>query len=181
MTSPSRLGDLAMSRCVQATSGLIAPAPCFDVSLLSPRAVLRKGGSLLQHLARVGKWQSQHCHTPVNYFNNNGITEDTEAVRASSALAQPNRLRVFRALVVAGRDGLTPGVLADQFNVAPATLSSHLKELMYAGLMSQTRDGRNLIYRASFDHMNALLAFLTSNCCEGQPCELDTSTISCNC
>ena len=107
--------------------------------------------------------------------------ENNDAVQALGALAQPHRLRAFRALVVAGRAGLTPGSMVEQLDIAPATLSFHLKELVFAGLVSQARDGRNLVYRASFDRMNALLGFLTSHCCEGQPCELDASTTPCNC
>ncbi|MBU2284906.1 MAG: helix-turn-helix domain-containing protein, partial [Gammaproteobacteria bacterium] len=97
-----------------------------------------------------------------------------------AALAQPVRLRVFRALVVAGPAGLTPGVLSEQLEVAPTSLSFHLKELTHAGLVSQERDGRNLIYRASFDRMNALLGYLTENCCEGQAC-LAQGAIACPC
>ena len=82
-------------------------------------------------------------------------------------------------MVVAGKAGRTPGQLSERLDIAAATLSFHLKELLFAGMVTQSRDGRNLIYRASFDRMNDLLAFLTSNCCEGQPCELDTP--SCNC
>lgn len=87
------------------------------------------------------------------------------------------RLRVFRKLVVAGADGLTPGVLAGQLEVPAATLSFHLKELLHAGLVSQERASRNLIYRANFEQMNDLLGFLTENCCGGQPC--GPSTTSC--
>lgn len=90
-----------------------------------------------------------------------------------------HRLKALRALVVAGRTGLTPGVLNEQLGISPASMSFHLKELLFAGLVSQTRDGRHLIYRASLDRMNELMGFLTSNCCEGQPCELEAP--SCNC
>ena len=62
---------------------------------------------------------------------------------------------------------MTPGVLATSLNVAPNTLSFHLKELVHADLVTQERLGRNLIYRARFDHMNAILAYLTLNCCQG--------------
>ena len=96
--------------------------------------------------------------------------QENDVVRALAALAQEVRLRVFRALVVAGPAGLTPGDLSTQLEVAPNTLSFHLKELSHAGLISQERQGRNLIYRAAFDTMNALLAYLTENCCEGQAC-----------
>ena len=96
--------------------------------------------------------------------------EDVDVVKALAALAQTHRLRAFRALVVAGPDGLTPGVLVEQLDIPANTLSFHLKELAGAGLITQTRDGRNLIYRAAFDRMNALLGFLTANCCEGAAC-----------
>ena len=91
-------------------------------------------------------------------------------VRHLAALAQEVRLRVFRALVVAGESGLTPGTLAEQLNVAPNTLSFHLKELSHSGLITQERQGRNLVYRASFAAMNELLGYLTENCCQGATC-----------
>ncbi len=98
---------------------------------------------------------------------------EAAAVKALAALAQPQRLRAFRALVVAGPDGLTPGVMAEKLGVAPSALSFHLKELAYSGLVSSEARGRNLIYRASFTHMNALLGYLTEHCCQGQPCDAD--------
>jgi DNA-binding transcriptional ArsR family regulator len=105
---------------------------------------------------------------------------ETDTVRALAALAQEVRLRVFRALVMAGNDGLTPSALSEQLNVAPNTLSFHLKELTHADLVSQERQGRNLIYRASFDTMNALLGYLTENCCQGASC-LTPEAASCEC
>ncbi|GAB2581558.1 helix-turn-helix domain-containing protein [Ramlibacter solisilvae] len=96
--------------------------------------------------------------------------EETNVIASLLALAQPMRLRVFRELVVAGGAGLTPGVLAEHLEVPPATLSFHLKELLHAGLVTQERAGRNLIYRANFEQMNGLLGFLTENCCQGEPC-----------
>lgn len=105
--------------------------------------------------------------------------EEHSIIRQLGALAQPHRLRIFRALVVAGPAGLTPGTLAEQLELAAATLSFHLKELTGSGLITQTRDGRSLIYRADFSQMNQLLAYLTANCCEGQPCELSCAPASC--
>jgi DNA-binding transcriptional ArsR family regulator len=104
--------------------------------------------------------------------------DESSAVKALAALAQAQRLRVFRALVVAGPDGLTPGVMAEQLAVAPSALSFHLKELAYSGLVSSEPRGRNLIYRASIGHMNALLAYLTEHCCEGQACS-PAASITC--
>jgi DNA-binding transcriptional ArsR family regulator len=88
-----------------------------------------------------------------------------------AALAQTMRLRVFRALVGAGPQGMTPGALASVLGVPGSTLSFHLKELAHAGLVSQERDGRNLIYRPSLDRMNELLAYLSAHCCQGAGCE----------
>lgn len=105
---------------------------------------------------------------------------EIDVVRALAALAQEVRLRVFRALVVAGNDGLTPGVLAAQLAVAPNTLSFHLKELVHSGLVSQERQGRNLVYRASFATMNDLLSYLTESCCQGAAC-LSPAATTCDC
>ena len=108
--------------------------------------------------------------TTTPFLVNAGL-EETAAVKALAALAQAQRLRAFRALVVAGPEGLTPGVMAERLKVAPSALSFHLKELSHAGLVSSEARGRNLIYRASFAHMNALLVYLTEHCCQGQPCD----------
>ena len=107
--------------------------------------------------------------------------EEKDVVKALAALAQPNRLQVFRSLVVAGQEGSTPGELGEYLGVPNATLSFHLKELMNAGLISQERNGRNLIYRVVFGQMNGVLAYLTENCCRGAEDCLDASATSCNC
>lgn len=106
--------------------------------------------------------------------------EENIVIRSLAALAHNLRLRVFRMLVVAGPEGLTPGAIAEQLDVPGATLSFHLKELMHAQLVTQERDGRNLIYRAEFEHMNTLLGFLTENCCQGEAC-LNTTPTACKC
>ena len=106
--------------------------------------------------------------------------EENDVVRALAALAHELRLRVFRMLVVAGPGGLTPGSMAEQLEIPKATLSFHLKELTHAGLISQERDGRSLIYRAAYGQMNAVLGFLTENCCQGQAC-LEPRVDSCKC
>jgi ArsR family transcriptional regulator, arsenate/arsenite/antimonite-responsive transcriptional repressor len=107
--------------------------------------------------------------------------EEKEVVHSLAALAQAARLQVFRALVVAGPQGMTPGSLAETLEVPASTLSFHLKELMHAGMISQQRDGRNLIYRASFERMNELLAYLTAHCCQGQQCLASTAPIRPHC
>ena len=98
------------------------------------------------------------------------LISESLAVKSLAALAQAQRLRAFRALVVAGSDGLTPGVMAEQLDIAASALSFHLKELVHSGLASCEPRGRNLIYRANFEHMGALLAYLTEHCCQGQDC-----------
>lgn len=104
--------------------------------------------------------------------------QDADAVKALTAMAHPLRLKVFRALVVVGREGLTPGTIADALGVPAATLSFHLKELVQAGLVTQERASRHLIYRAAYGQMNGLLAYLTENCCQGAEC-FDAAAVSC--
>jgi DNA-binding transcriptional ArsR family regulator len=105
---------------------------------------------------------------------------EQEVVRALGALAQQSRLQIFRKLVVAGERGMTPSQLTEDLGVPGTGLSFHLKELSHAGLISQQRDGRNLIYRAAFATMNDVLAYLTLNCCEGQACELVDVATACS-
>lgn len=108
--------------------------------------------------------------------------EKKAVIQALAALAQSSRLDAFRALVVAGPAGLTPGVLAEQLGVSASSLSFHLKELTHAGLIGAEREGRHLIYRAEFAHMNALLAYLTENCCQGGQCApAETAAVGCAC
>lgn len=105
--------------------------------------------------------------------------EIDEAVAALAAIAQETRLAVFRALVVAGPEGLSAGRIADALAVAPATLSFHLKELDRAGLVRSRQDGRYVIYAAHFEQMNALLGFLTANCCRGTVDECAPAAVCC--
>ena len=107
--------------------------------------------------------------------------EESDVITALAALAQPARLRVFRALVVAGPRGMTPGALAEALEVPASTLSFHLKELMHAGLTTQQRDGRSLIYRAAFEQMNGLMGYLTANCCAGERCIEATAPMCTSC
>src|ERR1043165_1991278 len=93
--------------------------------------------------------------------------EKTNALAALAALAQDNRLDVFRLLVRAGDKGMPAGAVASALDLAPNTLSFHFDRLRQAGLVSCTREGRSLIYAAKYDTMNGLLAYLTENCCEG--------------
>jgi DNA-binding transcriptional ArsR family regulator len=96
--------------------------------------------------------------------------EEKTAVASLAALAQAMRLRIFRALIGAGPQGMTPGSLAATLDLPASTLSFHLKELTHAGLVSQERDGRNLIYRPEIAQMDALMDYLSAHCCHGAPC-----------
>ena len=107
--------------------------------------------------------------------------DESDVVRALAALAQPVRLQVFRALVVTGDAGLTPGAMAEGLGIPQNTLSFHLKELAHAGLVTQERASRNIIYRAAYDRMNALLGYLTENCCQGAACAVPAADAACNC
>ncbi len=104
--------------------------------------------------------------------------ETSSAVLALGALAQENRLDVFRLLVQAGPDGMAAGDIAERLGIAPPTLSFHLAQLRQAGLLHMRRDGRSLIYSANYDGMNALMGFLTENCCGGQSCRAAPSSSS---
>lgn len=104
---------------------------------------------------------------------------EAEVVKALAALAQPVRLQVFRALVIAGPQGMTPSTMAEGLGIAASSLSFHLKELANAGLVTQERASRNLIYRAAFDRMNGVLGYLTQNCCEGGACEVEAGRLAC--
>jgi ArsR family transcriptional regulator, arsenate/arsenite/antimonite-responsive transcriptional repressor len=106
--------------------------------------------------------------------------DESIVVRSLSALAQPLRLQVFRALVVAGPSGLTPGALVEALGVPATSLSFHLKELTTSGLVTQERQSRHLIYRAAFERMNELIGYLTENCCQGEAC-LPAAEGACQC
>jgi DNA-binding transcriptional ArsR family regulator len=100
-----------------------------------------------------------------------------EAVKALSSLAHETRLGIFRLLVQAGSSGLSVGQINDAVQVAAPTLSFHLKELAHAGLVSNRHEGRFIYYQANYASMDELLAYLTDNCCRGEPC---LSAQSCN-
>src|SRR5262247_4403009 len=95
--------------------------------------------------------------------------EKMDAIAALAALAQENRLDVYRLLVQAGQDGMAAGEVASALGIAPNTLSFHFDRLRHAGLVSVTRHGRSLIYAARYETMNDLLGYLTENCCGGKP------------
>ncbi len=95
--------------------------------------------------------------------------EKSLAIAALAALAQENRLDVFRLLMEAGPDGLPAGDVAATLGLAPNTLTFHFDRLRIAGLIAVRREGRSMIYSARFETMNALLGYLTDDCCGGAP------------
>ena len=99
--------------------------------------------------------------------------EPNQVVRALAAIAHESRLAVFRLLVSIGPDGLAAGTVAEMLGIAPSALSFHLKDLTQAGLLMQRPDGRRLIYSANFQAMQALIGYLTANCCQGEACAVD--------
>lgn len=97
------------------------------------------------------------------------------AIRALSALAQEHRLAAFRLLVQAGEEGVAAGILAENLDVPPSSMSFHLAQLANAGLVTQRRESRSIIYSADYDVMNAVMSYLTENCCGGVPCAGDAA------
>lgn len=106
-----------------------------------------------------------------------------DVLAALAALAHPVRLDVFRVLVQAGPDGITPTALAErvQPELKQSTLATHLKELVSAGLVANERAGRNVVYRADYDRMGGVIGFLTENCCAGAPCAVEPAQAACGC
>lgn len=98
-------------------------------------------------------------------------------IRALSALAQEHRLGAFRLLVQAGEEGMAAGVLAERLDVPPSSMSFHLAQLANAGLVTQRRESRSIIYSADYAAMNALMGYLTENCCAGVPCSPDAACL----
>ena len=94
----------------------------------------------------------------------------TQVIEALSALAQESRLKVYRLLVEAGPQGLSAGRIGEELGVPPATLSFHLAHLARARLVSARQEGRFIFYAADFQNMNALVGYLTENCCSGRAC-----------
>ena len=105
---------------------------------------------------------------PISLFN---VMDEDVAVKALAALAQSSRLKVFRAIVGAGPEGIQPGQLSVALDVPANTLSFHLKELHHSALVSVQREGRFLRYRADLGAMQSLMDFLTAHCCQGMPCD----------
>jgi DNA-binding transcriptional ArsR family regulator len=95
--------------------------------------------------------------------------DQRQALISFGALSQETRLQIVRILVVAGPDGMAAGALAEKVGVSPSNISFHLKELERAGLLSQQRESRSIIYRADYDALGGLVRFLMEDCCAGHP------------
>ena len=95
--------------------------------------------------------------------------ERSDAIAALAALAQDHRLETYRLLVQAGPEGISAGEVAATIGLPPNTLTFHFDRLRQAGLVTVRREGRSMIYAARYDTMNALLGYLTENCCKGAP------------
>lgn len=105
--------------------------------------------------------------------------DETSAVHALGALAHPVRLRIYRAVVGVGPAGMTPGTLASELAAPASTVSFHVKELLHAGLLTQQRDGRHLIYRPAIGAMNDLLDYLSAHCCQAVSCAPRAAAATC--
>jgi ArsR family transcriptional regulator len=119
-------------------------------------------------LARRKIFHQSAIDTGLSLYNN-GDMEKTDVLAALAALSQETRLDIFRLLVEAGPEGMPAGKIGEHLGLPSATLAFHLKELKNARLITFTREGRSLIYSAIYPAMNALLGYLTENCCQGSP------------
>ncbi len=109
--------------------------------------------------------------------------DETHALDGLAALAQENRLRIFRYLVQAGSEGVAAGTIAAELEIVPNTLSSHLGQLARAGLIVGHREGRSIRYAADYDGVTKLMTYLLEDCCNGQPevCRPALATLACAC
>lgn len=123
------------------------------------------------HQDRLGTLQAQPRTVDApNHFDDAGRMEENHALAALTALAHPQRLRVYRQLVGAGPDGMTPGDLCAVLGLPASTLSFHLRGLLDGALVEQERQGRQLRYRPRLRQMQALLDYLSAHCCAGAGC-----------
>lgn len=105
--------------------------------------------------------------------------ESIQVVKALAALAQSTRLAAYRLLVVCGPEGMAAGQIAEKLNTSAAMMSFHFKTLSHAGLIESRQDGRFVYYSANFAVMNNILAYLTENCCSGNPDACGVSVKKC--
>ena len=109
--------------------------------------------------------------------------DQPHALEGLAALGQESRLRIFRLLIQAGRNGASAGTIADRLDIVPNTLSSHLGQLARAGLITRHREGRSIRYAADYDGVSALLTYLMEDCCQGRPelCRPAVEALCCAC
>ena len=110
------------------------------------------------------------CLDASNHFEYYRNMESEDVVVALTALAQASRLAVFRLLVQVGEEGVPAGKIAEALDIPPSSLSFHLKELSYAGLITSRQNGRFIIYSANYERMRGVLGYLSDNCCNGKTC-----------
>src|SRR5215470_11098613 len=113
-------------------------------------------------------------------FYNFGIMKSRTAIDALAALAQETRLAIFRLLVRQGPEGLPAGAIAERLDIPAPTMSFHLAQLSRAGLVTSRREGRSILYATNYRGMNALLTYLTEDCCQGRPEICRMGTVSCD-
>lgn len=107
--------------------------------------------------------------------------EASFVIRALGALAQEHRLAAFRLLVQAGAEGIPAGMLAERLGIPPSSMSFHLAQLAHAGLVTQRRESRSIIYSADYGAMNGLMGYLTENCCAGDACAVPQAAAATTC
>jgi len=139
-----------------------------------PAAVARVSFRLRRRTGRA------ECEAPATldfnqYFDNSRLMESTSAVEALAALAQDSRLQVYRLLVQVGPEGIAASEIAERLKIPANTLSFHLKTLSHSRLVQSRQEGRFIYYSANYEQMNALLGFLTENCCGGRSCMSGTA------
>lgn len=129
------------------------------------------GCIVLEPSERQGARQFPLCLTldMAQHFDTCKNMKINQAVKSLGALAQESRLNAYRLLVCAGEEGMAAGEISDRLKIPPATLTFHLKELVNAGLISQQRLGRSIIYSLNPESMSALIEFLMQDCCQGRP------------
>ena len=144
------------------------------MAALPVRAQPRPAPTFAAVASVTARWENRPGSTCFRYFYIFGNMDIDTAVTYMSALAHRTRLDAFRLLVRAGPEGLAVGAISERLRVPGATMSFHLKELRYAGVVCCRRDSRSMLYSPDFAAMNALIGFLTENCCEGTSCSRRT-------
>jgi ArsR family transcriptional regulator, arsenate/arsenite/antimonite-responsive transcriptional repressor len=157
-----RASSKKKSTCLPTTRRAKSPLLKRDFAFYNARRPIR-------HFATAALISPRKALDNNPYLHNYGGMKKSDAIAALAALAQETRLDIFRLLVEAGSGGLPAGQIGARLGLPSATLSFHLSQLKHAGLVTFRRESRSLIYAAEYDAMNGLLAYLTENCCQGDP------------